>query len=320
MSSAVAVVGNVNADLLVGPVRELPAWGTEHLATMFLVRTGGAAGNTMMALARLGQPCLGVGSVGDDLYGRLILDELRAAGADTQHIVVVSGSPTGIGVTVLRDDGERLFLAFLGHLLSFGDGDLERAARLWSGCRAVLLCGWNDLPSMTTSGIRRFLHRARQDGLMTLFDTGWDLNDWKTGAREIVRSLLPYVDLFLPNEPEALAIGGGKDVYEAAQALLQAGAGAVIVKRGPHGSLYVDRSRLVESPALKVKAVDTVGAGDAFNAGILYGLVHGLSPQRLLCFANAVGAHVVQRMTDRYPTEEEVMRTVSTCPQWLSAT
>lgn len=311
MSSRVAVVGNFNADLLVGPVKDVPPWGTEHLAPMFLVRTGGAAGNTCLALAHLGLPCLGVGSVGDDLYGRLILDELRAAGASTEHVTVLRGAQTGVGVTLLRDDGERLFLAFLGHLLAFDDGDLERAAGLWAGCWAVLLCGWNDLPSLTTKGIRRFLQHARRDGLVTLFDTGWDLNDWKTGGREAVLSLLPYVDVFLPNEAEALAISGQPNVHDAARTLLQAGARAVIVKRGPLGSLYADRERTVESPGFKVHAVDTVGAGDAFNAGVLYGLVHDLPPERLLQLANAVGAHVVQRMTDRYPTLEEVMRTVA---------
>ena len=311
MSSRVLVVGNFNADLLIGPVQDVPPWGTEHLAPMFLVRTGGAAGNTCLALGRLGVPHLGVGSVGDDFYGRLILEDLRAAGSSTEHVSVLRGAQTGVGVTLLRNDGERLFLAFLGHLAVFGDDELERAAQLRADCCAVLFCGWNDLPSLTTEGIRRFLQESRRDGLITLLDTGWDLNDWKTGGREAVLSLLPYVDFFLPNEAEALAITMKSDVHDATRTLLQAGAKAVIVKRGPLGSLYADHAHCIESPGFKVHAVDTVGAGDAFNAGVLYGLVHDLGPERLLRFANAVGAHVVQRMTARYPTLEEVMRIVA---------
>lgn len=308
MSGRVAVVGNFNADLLAGPVAEVPPWGTEHLVSTFVVRTGGSAGNAVLALARLGVPCVAVGSVGDDLYGRLILDELRAAGADTAHVAVVPGMPTGAGIALLRQDGERFFLAFLGHLQVFGDADLRRAEGLWDGCRAVLLCGWNNLPSLTTDGIIEFLRAARRDGLLTLLDTGWDLDDWQKGGREAVLSLLPHVDVFLPNEVEALAISGRAEVHEAARSLVDAGAGAVIVKRGSRGSLYVDRSRVVESPAFAVRAIDTVGAGDAFNAGVLYGLAHDLPVERLLRFANAVGAYVVQRTTARYPTLDDVRR------------
>lgn len=308
MSSPIAVVGNFNVDLLVGPVKEVPRWGTEHLASTFLLRTGGAAGNTSLSLARLGLPPLAIGSVGDDYYGRIILDELRAAGASTQHITILRAAQTGVGVTLLREDGERLFLAFLGHLLAFSDDDLVRTRHLLAGCRAVLFCGWNDLPSLTTEGIVHFLRQARGDGLTTLLDTGWDLHDWAAGGRGAVLSLLPHVDLFLPNEAEALAISGQDNAHDAARALLDAGAGVVIIKRGPLGSLYADRSCLVEVPGFTVDAVDTVGAGDAFNAGVLYGLLHGLPPEQLLRFANAVGAHVVQRMTERYPTLEEVMR------------
>jgi sugar/nucleoside kinase (ribokinase family) len=126
-----------------------------------------------------------------------------------------------------------------------------------------------------------------------------------------VLDLLPSVDIFLPNIDEARALAGSDDPNECAQRLLARGAGAVALKLGAGGSLWADQSGVVVQPGRAVRALDTTGAGDSFNAALVYGLEQGWPMAHTLDFANAYGSLLVSRLQNRTPTLAEALALVS---------
>ena len=140
-----------------------------------------------------------------------------------------------------------------------------------------------------------------------MLDTGWALDDWAEPTCQEVLSLLPDVDIFLPNLDEAQAMVGNVDGRECAQRLLGHGTGAVALKLGPDGSIWAKGDDMIVQPGYPVKAVDTTGAGDSFNAALIYGIDHGWDMQRTLDFANAFCSVIVSRIKDRIPTVAETL-------------
>ncbi|HHY46737.1 MAG TPA: carbohydrate kinase family protein [Firmicutes bacterium] len=335
--AVVEVVGNYNIDLVMAHLDDLPAWGTEATVTYMDPRTAGAAGYSAMALARLGLSPLCIGTVGDDAYGRQIRDELASAGAIVDGLLTTPGVKTGLGVALVRSDGQRAFVTYTGHL-DYLDVDSILAAEAAAGTRGpgfaatryVLLTGYFLLPALGYEGTRLLLERWKSAGKTILFDTGWDPKGWDGKTVAEVKSLLQLVDIFLPNEDEGRALTGEEEPEGIARALAESVAGPVVLKLGPRGSLVFTRgeapalgeastqgqaSKPPEAlmrgkplyiPGIPASAFDTTGAGDSFNAGVIYGLVNGWPWARILRFANQLGAIVISQRANRFPTAGEV--------------
>lgn len=295
MGYPAAIVGNYNIDLIMGPVGGFPAWGSEAVINTALPRVAGGAGNTAQALGTLGVAALPVGIVGRDGYGEQIISTLRGLGLSTTLVEQRASSQTGVGFTLLRNDGERAFLTYLGVLERYTDADLLASIPQAIQSKVVLFSGYNLLPGLTTAGITEFFKIVQGAGCTLLFDTGWDTRDWEGDTVAKVHRLLPYVDIFLPNMAEARAIFGRPD--KALDWCQRA-----IIKNGPAGSIYLAKDEQIEAKGVRVQAVDTTGAGDSFNAGIIYGLLQNWSMKRNLAFANRLAAYVVSRMEDRFPS------------------
>jgi sugar/nucleoside kinase (ribokinase family) len=305
VTDGISVVGNVNVDVLISPTSTLPPPGAEWPVDSIELRPGGAAANAGLTLAGLGSPPLVTGCVGDDDLGRLLLDELARAGIHG-GVAVVSGARTGVSVGFEAPGRDRSFFTSLGSLASF-DVSLVPEAALER--RFVLLCGYNLLPRMRGDAARQLLRRAHDNGATTLFDAGWDLDDWPEPARREVADLLPLVDVFLPNDDEATALTGEEDPLASARALQGISGGWVVVKRGAAGCVAAgpDGAELTV-PAPPVDVTDTTGAGDAFNAGLLHALARDLGWEEALTFATRVASTVVSRPSaDRYPTLDELV-------------
>jgi argininosuccinate lyase len=295
----IAIVGNVNLDVLVSPASELPPPGVERVVDAAGVRPGGAAANASLALAALGTPPRLAGCVGDDGVGRLLVDEL-ARGGISHGVAVVPGTPTGVSVALEAPGRDRSFLTALGSLATF---DRSMIAPDVLSADLVLLCGYFLLPSLQGEASRDLLGEVRSRGGTTLFDCGWDPGGWPPAAREGVLDLLPLVDVFLPNEAEAAELTGVSEPLEAARALRAASGGWTVVKLGDSGCLAVgpDGSELAV-PAPNVRVLDTTGAGDTFNAGLLHALAQGDGWPDALRFATRVASTAVSRPSgDRYP-------------------
>lgn len=265
------VIGNVNIDVLV-TADELPAPGTERLTPRADIRIGGAAGNVALALAHLdvAERTYLVGSVGDDAPGRMILSELTAVGLSVRDLMTIDGVATSVSLAVESDVRNRAFLTSVGALAhtqaTLSDDLLELAS-------SMLLCGYFLCPNLRKDS-QSLLELARQRNKRVLFDPGDSVDGWPESVRDEIVSLLPMVDVFLPNEDEVAALTGSDDVLAGAAQLstkLPDG-GVVLAKRGAQGAVVATRTSVIEIPAPSVVVVDTTGAGDAFNAAVILGL------------------------------------------------
>ncbi|MDX6300975.1 MAG: hypothetical protein QOF53_2189 [Nocardioidaceae bacterium] len=305
MTRTLHVIGNVQLDVLASPVTAMPQPGGDDIIDSIAVRPAGAAGNVSLALAALGAQHRLFGAVGDDQAGLWVADELRRLGLG-DDLQVVEGQETGISIALEAPERERAFLTAHGVLGRYGERDVPAHA---VEADLVLLTGYFSMPGLRGDGTRRLMERARERAATTVFDTGWDPEDWRGDAVEEILSLLPLVDVFLPNEPEAAALAGTSDMTDAAAFLRGHCQGWVVIKRGEEGVLASGPDgESVVIPAPPVIALDTTGAGDSLAAGMLAELCHGADFASALATGVRVASTVVGRPSrNRYPSREELL-------------
>jgi sugar/nucleoside kinase (ribokinase family) len=303
----ITLIGNVNADLIVREVSDLPPPGEEWQVDAIDLRPGGAATNCGLALAALGETPRVVGVVGKDHMGAFLLEELTAAGLATRDVRIADEGSTGLSIAFEAPGRDRSFLTFLGCLATFEASMVPDDAL---AARSVLLGGYFLLPALRGTGAADLLRTARANGATTYFDAGWDPSGWPRSTREELDRLLPLVDVFLPNAAEAIGMTGADDPREAA-AILQAKLaprGWAVVKVGSEGSVAAGPAGAeAASPAPTTVALDSTGAGDAFNAGLLSAMHAGADVPQALPFAVRLASQVILRpSSNRYPTRAEL--------------
>ena len=302
--SRISVIGNVNIDLVVWPAAELPPPGAEVQVEAIGVRAAGSAGNSALALARLGRAPYLAGCVGGDHFGRFILEELAAAGIEG-GVAVLPEEPTGITIAFQAPGRDRSFLTLLGSLEAFGASMVSEENL---AADFVLFCGYFTLPALRGAPTIGLMNRVRAAGGRIFFDSDWDPQGWSQDSRDEISRLLPLVDVFLPSAEEARGLTGLEDAAAAARELQRISGGRVVVKLGPQGCLALGPRDERRIPAPSVRVSDTTGAGDSFNGGLMYALSEGAQWPEALWFATRLASTVVSRTSeDRYPTLEEIM-------------
>lgn len=308
----VCVIGNLQADLILATLEGFPAWGSELLANKLDRRVGGI-GNLVFSLLSLGFPVSVIANIGDDEFGQGILQRLETAGAEVGGVEVTQGQPTGLTVGLTRQDGERAFITYLGHLEHLKADYILKHRHLWQKSKYLIIAGYFLLPGLGFEGTRAVMQEAKKDQKVILFDTGWDVGGWPPQAVKEVLRLLDRVDLFLPSLNEAQRLTGKSQPEECLELLFEHCPRLVIIKLGPRGSIAKMGEEVFYQPAFDVVPLDTTGAGDCFNAGVIYGLSQGWAVPRTLRFANATSALAISRLgEDRYPTQEDVERYLRT--------
>ena len=276
------VVGDCNPDLVLAGRRVRPEFGQgETWVEAAELVVGGTSSITACGAARLGLRTAMACVVGDDLFGRFMLAELRACGVDTGPTIVDPTRPTGIS-TVLVEPGDRATMTFRGTIGALEAGMVSDD--LLARARHVHTGGW--FLQGAAAGTADILRRARAAGATTSLDPGADPDGGWDGGLE---ALLPEIDHLLPNAAEARALTGLEDVEEAARRLAAAGTTAV-VKCGTDGVLAVVDGAVVRAPAVDVAVVDTIGAGDSTNAGWLAGMLNGWPAERAARLAAVCGS------------------------------
>jgi len=268
------VAGNVNVDLILGPLAQWPRIGTETVLPHSDMRVGGQAGNTGLALAALGARHRVVANIGADPLGAWLCGAFPDSASRWPH----ASALTTLTVGLMHPGGERTFFTTVGHLAEFSPHHvLDQLPPAAAQGDIVLLCGVFLSPRLV-AGCRPLLETLKQRGFATALDTGWPPEGWET-SRTQVTSWLAQVDHVLFNELEATALAGYKDAGAAARWFGQRlpPGGTLVVKRGPGGATAWRRDEHVDCPAEPVRVIDTIGAGDAFNAGYLLGCATGRS-------------------------------------------
>src|SRR5690554_2852591 len=230
----ILVVGNVNMDMLLGRIDTWPERGTEVLLPEFEQRLGGPLGNMAHALARLDAQTSYFTNVGDDDMGRQLAAELRQLGCEPE----VSPGATSVTMGLVHSDGQRTFFTSPGHLEKFSLERTFAAVEAAAPGDLLFVSGYFLLPVLRQRA-PELLARARTRGLVTALDTGWPTSGWDEATRAEVRSLLPDVSWFLPNEIELAEVTGqGRQVSLEAQLdmLDRHRYGTTLVKLGEEGA------------------------------------------------------------------------------------
>lgn len=303
----IAVIGNLEVDLVLGPLARMPRWGEERVVSQRERRAAGSAGYTAIALGRLGHPALLVGPLGADGEGTLIRTALREAGLSEEGLIP-SSKPTGLSVTLVRDDGERAFVNHLGALEAFSPTDLGPYWDQLLQVDLVLLSGYFLLPAFRGAPAARLFRRLQDEGILTALDTGDAVDGWTDEVRAELKPVLAATDWLFPNEAEACGMAGTSDWLEGCRRLLGLGPKKVIVKRGSVGSAMVDAGGVLAGSAFPVAVIDTVGAGDTFNAGFLAGWAEGRPEVEALAYGAAAAALYISSPERAFPAGEEVRR------------
>ncbi|MEU6252164.1 ribokinase [Streptomyces sp. NPDC047043] len=290
------VVGSANADLVIG-VERRPGPGETVLGSDLAVHPGGKGANQAVAAARLGASTALLARVGDDAYGRLLLDSQRAAGVDTVG-VLVGGAPTGVALITVDPSGDNSIVVSPGANGKLVPGDVKAAACLFQASRVVST--QLEIPLETVVEVVRSLPP----------DSRFVLNP--SPPRPLPSEVLAACDPLIVNEHEAKVVLGDACVSDRpedwARLLLAKGPRSVVVTLGAEGALVASSGGVARVPSVKVDAMDTTGAGDAFTAALAFRLGGGASLAEAAAYAARVGAAAVTKEGAQvsFPTAEEV--------------
>lgn len=275
------VAGEINPDLiLTGDVE--PVFGqVEKCVDSATLTVGSSSVIFACGAARLGLRVAFIGKCGDDLFGHYMLEAMQERGIDTHAVIRIPGGHTGVSV-ILNRGSDRAILTYPGLIKALAAEDIPDD--LLKQARHLHVASYF-LQTALQAGLPDLFRRARRLGVTTSLDPNYDPGASWQG----IRDLLPLVDVFLPNQTEACALTGMDDPAEAAL-ILGKQAGTVAVKMGAQGALGVRRESLVHVPALAVTVVDTVGAGDSFDAGFLCGFLKGWTLERCLGLGAVCGS------------------------------
>jgi sugar/nucleoside kinase (ribokinase family) len=294
------VAGELNPDIIVTGEDTTPEFGqVERLVDGIRLTIGSSSAITACGAARLGLKVAFVGVVGEDPFGRWMLDALAARGVDVAACRTDGSIPTGASV-ILANPNDRAILTSIGAIAELSGADLPDALLAQTHHLHV---GSLFLQDRLRGDLTDVFRRARALGVTTSFDPNWDpTGTWDGG----IRPILETTDVVLPNREEAYRMTDVEEDGEAGRRLA-ASVPVVAIKLGAEGGLVVtgDRATMVDAP--RVDVIDAIGAGDAFDAGFLLGWLDGRAPTECLQLAVACGSLSVRAVggTDGQPEPAE---------------
>ncbi|WP_194916830.1 carbohydrate kinase family protein [Catenulispora rubra] len=275
MSFDLLVVGDANPDVLLSGVPAVPPYGqAETLVESGVLALGGSAAIVAHGAARLGLSTALAAVVGRDAAGDFVLDTLTSAGVDISAVTRHAELPTALTVCLGGPGGDRAILTAAGCLAAFDPRELPEA-------RHVHAASYFLQPALAA----RLPELFRAARATCSLDTNHD----PAGTWRLAPGLLEACDYILPNEAEALALTGTATVDQAMAAFVEAGV-APVVKRGRDGATARRGTVTHAAHVAPLDPVDTVGAGDSFDAGFLAALLNGEDLDQALAVGCACGA------------------------------
>jgi sugar/nucleoside kinase (ribokinase family) len=279
----VIVVGELNIDLILNQIESFPEMGKEKIAQQMTLTLGSSSAIFASNLSSLGAKVAFLGKIGSDAFGDLVLSSLQAKQVDTSMIIQDASLATGATI-VLNFGNDRAMVTHPGAMehLSINDISEDKLKQ----AKHLHFSSYFLQPKMKPD-VGKLFKQAKELGLTTSFDAQWDpAEKWELDLPNV----LPYVDVFLPNEAEALHLSGEKTLAVALDKLVKLG-NIIVVKLGEKGSVSRQGDSIFEAEAfLNKNVVDAIGAGDSFNAGFIAKFVQGKSVKECQIYGNLMGA------------------------------
>jgi len=299
----ILVAGEINPDLiLTGDV--VPAFNqVEKLVDSASLAIGSSSAIFACGAARLGLKVAFIGICGDDIFGRFMIDEMEKHKIFTDRVIVQKNGHTGLSV-ILNKKNDRAILTYPGLIGALSAEIIPDD--LLNQCKHLHVASYF-LQTAIQPGLPNLFERAHRLGLTTSLDTNYDPTETWVGLEE----LLPLTNVFLPNEKEILSITRATNV-ESAIKILSKKTETIAVKLGAQGALAYDQMNRIQTSTLLVDVIDTVGAGDSFDAGFIYGYLNRWPITKSLRLGCVCGGLSTQQIggTAGQPTLLEAMKYV----------
>jgi len=303
--------GILFADVVGSPIERAPQAGELAPAERIELSLGGCAANAALDLARLGVQVGAAGCVGKDVFGQFIIEKLRDGGVDVGGVRAIAGPNTACTMIINVRGEDRRFVSSIGANAAMSVAHLPEA---WLAEASVFyLGGYLMLPGMETAALAEVLKQLRQRGCATVIDVVYVGSPKSLDALSLV---LPHTDYFLPNDDEAVALTGLHDPLAQAEVFRGMGAKTVVITCGEKGSVLVGPEFRFRAGVYPTEFVGGTGAGDAFDAGFIMGLLRREDPIGCVRWGSALGASCVRAAsaTDAVFTRQEAEEFIARHP------
>ena len=280
MSNIVTVLGIFVADISFTG-KKIPSSGETILGTNYNIGPGGKGCNQAIAISKLGGKVNFISKIGKDEYGRLALNTLKKNDVATNEIIQDQNLQTGVaGILIDKTTGKNAINVITGAPSTLTINEIKEKNDIIKNSKIFLT--QLEIPKDVTLYCLKF---AKENNVTTVLNPA--------PASDLSKEIFKYIDYFTPNEIEAEFYSGVKinneiDAKKASLKLIDLGLKKIVITLGEKGVFYTDGKKEIYLKASPVKAIDTTGAGDAFNGGLVYGLSENKSIEDILKLANKV--------------------------------
>lgn len=277
----IMVFGSINLDLVTTTPR-LPIAGETLIGEKFLKTPGGKGANQAVALAKLAIPTQMIGRVGDDNFGRELLENLKISGVETTNVVIDKNTNSGIAIITVDHQSENHIIVIPGANAKVNQEDIQRLSNILPTATTILL--QLEIPIDIVFAAAK---TAKDANLTVILDPA-------PAQTNLPVEIYRLIDIITPNEIEAsqlvnFPVNGEETAAKAANILLARGVKCAIIKLGAKGVYCATQTEKFFIPAFPVHAIDTVAAGDAFNAGLAAALFHQKPLREAVVWGAAAG-------------------------------
>ncbi len=301
----ITVVGSTHIDFYIR-LPKLPSPGETVLGKEFIMKPGGKGANQAIAVARLGGESYMVSRVGNDIFGEKLIENFKKNHVDTKHVYIDNEAHTGTAFILLDENtGENMIAVAPGADNRVSKEDIDKAIDTIKASKILLL--QLEIPIETVVYAAK---KAWENNVKVILNPA--------PARPLPDEIYRYVHVITPNMIEVghltnTVVKNIDDAIEAGKKLVSKGVEYVVVTMGARGSLVISSNFVEHIPAYKVKAVDTTGAGDAFNGALAVFLAEGKDIVEACRLANAAAALKITRVgaQEGLPTREELINFLS---------
>ncbi|HAQ21068.1 MAG TPA: ribokinase [Prolixibacteraceae bacterium] len=297
----ILVVGSSNTDMVI-KTHHFPAPGETILGGRFLMNAGGKGANQAVAAARLGGKVTFVGKIGDDIFGKQALFQLKEEGINVDFVAVDPENPSGVALITVDNKGENSIVVASGSNGTFSPDDFDRAILELDESDFILM--QLEIPIPTVEYIARMAAQKQKKVILN-----------PAPATTLSDELLQNLYLITPNETEAelltgIKVTGQESALKSATILHEKGVEVVIITMGAAGAFLLSNgeSEIISAP--RVEAVDTTAAGDTFNGALVVALSEGKTFQESIAFANKAASISVTRIgaQSSVPYRNEILK------------